>query len=338
MRFTVIVPAHNRAKKLNKTLETLVDQDYASSDLEIIVADNCSTDSTREVVESWRGKSAASVIYHFEKRPGVHYARNSAALLSKADILYFTDDDMEAEPNVLTEFDLVLRNFPEVSVVMGRVLPKWEVSPPDWVLQFCDNANLSLQYRNEDLIVSAADVGVYGCHEAIRKDVLLKCGGFRPENTAGEWVGDGETGLHLKMIDLGFKFGFTNRAVTYHVIPPERLTQAYFNKRLANQGAADSFTRFNRREVAVDDLRADCRKYRLRIMRERLRSLRARLNSKEHWRFHRAQQEYWRSRYKYDQRLIEDSAWRKYNLSTDWFSHNEKSDFEPTGYANIPKG
>ena len=32
-----------------------------------------------------------------------------------------------------------------------------------------------------------------------RKDIFFSSGGFNPENTAGEWIGDGETGLNIKI-------------------------------------------------------------------------------------------------------------------------------------------
>ena len=51
-RFSVIIPTRERADTLEKTLRTVVAQDY--DELEILVSDNCSTDRTPEVVAAMR--------------------------------------------------------------------------------------------------------------------------------------------------------------------------------------------------------------------------------------------------------------------------------------------
>ncbi|RPJ56416.1 MAG: glycosyltransferase, partial [Dehalococcoidia bacterium] len=47
---SVIIPAYNREKMIGRTLQSFLNQDYPKHLYEIIVADNNSTDATREVV------------------------------------------------------------------------------------------------------------------------------------------------------------------------------------------------------------------------------------------------------------------------------------------------
>ena len=101
---SIIIPTYNRANLLPLTLDSFLAQDYPRDRYEIIVADNNSTDTTREVAARYFGNSAVPVKYIFEERQGVHYARNSAAKQASGDILYFTDDDMVADPAMLPRF------------------------------------------------------------------------------------------------------------------------------------------------------------------------------------------------------------------------------------------
>jgi glycosyltransferase involved in cell wall biosynthesis len=319
VRFSIIIPCHNRAPVLGKTIGSLIRQHYPHTAFEIIVADNCSTDDTKRVVNTFQAKSPVEIVYFFESRLGVHYARNAAALKSRGEILYFTDDDMEAEPGVLAAFDLVLQNHPHVGAVTGRVLPKWGAAPPEWILKLCNNGTLSLQQRNEELVISKDDVGVYSCHEAIRKSALLECGGFRPENTGGTWVGDGETGLHHELAARGYFFAFTNQAISYHLIPPERLTQRYYNRRMKNQGFADGFTAFNRGHVRSSQLSQQAKKHLLRSWVERTRAVKAFCRGRVVWRQHQAMAQYWLARREYDLRLLRDENWRLFVGRTNWF-------------------
>ena len=71
---------------------------------------------------------------------------------------------------------------------------------------------------------------------------------------AGELIGDGEPGLNIKLADLGYWFAYIGSSITHHVIPPERMTQEYLNKRLANQGNCDSYTDYRRNTYSKVEL------------------------------------------------------------------------------------
>src|SRR5438309_1301916 len=257
MQVSVIVPTFNRARTLRATLETLIDQDFDRAQYEILVVDNNSTDQTPGVVKELQAQSPMHLRYLHEPRAGVHYARNLAAVNALGRVLYYTDDDMVADRAMLSELLKVFDLDPLIAIATGRVLPKWEVDPPDWVLKYCTNSILSLQLRSEPLLVSHENPGVWSCHQAILKSVLIEAGGFHPENTQGVWVGDGESGLNAKVEEKGYKFAFTASAVTHHVIPPGRMTQRYLNRRMANQGNADTFTWFRAARPTDEELKND---------------------------------------------------------------------------------
>ena len=230
-KISVIIPTYNRSHYIHTTLDSFLKQSYPSDLYEIIVCDNNSSDSTHKVINKIEKDNTGRLKYIFEPRQGVHYARNTAAKKSTGEILYFTDDDMIADPDLLME---IMRPFEfdnNVASVTGRVLPHWEVPPPDWVTDLCNNALLSLNDPVEDFIISHEDCNVFSCHQAIKRDIFFKAGGFNPENTAGEWIGDGETGLNIKIKKNGYKFGFNGKSIIYHMIPESRMTQSYLNKR-----------------------------------------------------------------------------------------------------------
>jgi len=315
---SIIIPTYNRAHLLPLTLDSFLVQSYPNNCYEIIVADNNSLDDTLEVATRYVGNSEVPVRYIFEQRQGVHYARNSAAKLAIGDILYFTDDDMLADINLLQEIIKPFAIDKKVANTTGKVLPKWEETPPDWVLELCINGLLSLMDRPEDLVISSVNCDVYSCHQAIRRDVFFQSGGFNPENTAGEWVGDGETGLNIKIRQLGYKFAYIGSSVIYHIIPPSRTTQAYLNKRMGNQGNCDSYTAYreNRYDTAV--LYTNIIGHLLGYIKSSLKYFVMRVFANNGWRMSRARMSYLSNRISYDRRLIKDESWRKVVLKNDW--------------------
>jgi glycosyltransferase involved in cell wall biosynthesis len=315
---SVIIPTYNRAATLSITLESLVEQTYPKHKYEIVVVDNNSSDTTRRVVEQWQQKSLVPIKYLFEKRQGVHFARNVALGISKGEILYYTDDDMIADNNLLIEIVKPFAYDSRVAAVTGRVLPKWKQQPPDWVVNLCSNWLLSLHDRPERLIIAPYDCGVFSCHQALRRSAFIESGGFNPENTAGEWIGDGETGMNIKLQRLGYWFCYTSASVTHHMIPLERMSQKYLNKRLANQGNCDSYTDYRRHAYSRFDLVRQIISHAVGLLGQFIRCCIKWLANRESWRLNRGRVGYFRSRIFYDIRLITDDNWRRMVTKSDW--------------------
>lgn len=321
-KISVIIPTYNREELLGITIESFVKQNYPKQYFEIIIADNNSNDDTKKVVEKWQKESDVNIIYLFEPRQGVHYARNSAARISSGEILYYTDDDMIADRNLLSEIIKPFQENDKVASVTGKVLPKWEVEPPQWLLECCNNGYLSLNDKGDGLFISDDDPGVWSCHQAISREAFFKSEGFNPENTAGIWIGDGETGLNLKIKKLGYKFAYNGKSITYHIIPSSRMTQEYLNKRLANQGYCDSYTGYRDIKDNEFDLLKNMNTYGDNIIKELQNYLIKRNIKDNQWHIHLAKIFYNLSRIDFDFKLVEDEKWKALVLKNDWLSND----------------
>ncbi|MEO8192554.1 MAG: glycosyltransferase [Gemmatimonadales bacterium] len=321
---SVIIPTFNRSALLRQTVETFLAQGYPRDRWELILVDNESADDTGSVIEQLAAADAR-VRPLREPRRGAHFARNSGALVARGDILYFTDDDMIAEPDLL---ERIVEGFVEnekVGAVTGRVLPKWDTEPPVWVLEHCRNALLSLNDMGEALIISDDDPGVFSCHQAVVRDVFLRAGGFNPDTNAGLFTGDNETGLNIKIRKLGYRFAYVGTAVIHHVIPASRMTQRYLNGRLADQGFCDSYTDY--RELHPGKVRL-ARRIVANSALTGLAALKAaarRATGDTRWRLDLARTFYYRNRARYDARLIRDESWRRFALRDDWLSESSGS-------------
>lgn len=315
---SVIIPSYNRAEMIGITIESFIQQNYPVNKYEIIVCDNNSSDKTKDVVSQYQLQSRVPFKYVFEIRQGVHYARNTAAKHAQGEILYFTDDDMIAHPDLLKEIIKPFFLDEEIATVSGKVLPKWERKPPNWVLVLCNNSLLSLHDREEDLVISPYDCCVFSCHQAIKKTIFFRTGGFNPENTAGIWIGDGETGLNIKIKDLGYKFAYIGTSLTYHMIPAFRLTQKYLNYRLGNQGNCDSYTDYKKNIYGKTKLFLRILSHIGNLIKHAIFIIMKLSLFKVSWRMSRAYLSYYLNRIKYDFRLSKDKTLRQLVLKCDW--------------------
>lgn len=322
IEISIIIPSYNRANMIGITLESFIRQNFDSNKYEIIVADNNSTDNTAEVIKTISENSRVNINYLFEQRQGVHFARNSAAKIARGKILYFTDDDMIADSNLLTEIIKPFEDDKKVGTATGRVLPKWETTPPDWVKKLCYNGLLSLNDHGEHYFIDENDFGVWSCHQAILREVFFKSEGFNPENTSGFWVGDGETGLNIKVKQLGYKFAYNGKSVIYHMIPKARMTQDYLNKRMANQGNCDTYTDFRKNSYDNNDLHNQIDQFAVKLNEFLLKYINKRNNRNIEWRLDLSRVHYYLSRMEYNYNLINSAKWCELVRKNDWLSND----------------
>lgn len=316
---SVIIPTYNRSAMLRETVATFLAQSYPPERMELLLVDNASTDDTWSVIGALAdGDSRVRPLK--EMRRGAHFARNSGGLAARGSILYFTDDDMLADPDLIARIVEGFAADPGVAAVTGRIIPRWETEPPVWVLEHLRNALLSLNDLGTATIISDEDPGVFSCHQAVLRDVFVRAGGFNPDTNAGEFTGDNETGLNIKIRKLGYRFAYVGASLTHHMIPASRMTQEYLNGRMADQGFCDSYTQY--REVHPGKARLARRilAHSAMLGITAAKAAVRRMAGSSAWHVDFARLWYYRNRARYDARLLTDERWRTFALRDDWLS------------------
>src|SRR3990170_1802357 len=93
---SVVISTYNRASQLSAALDALCAQ-VGGVNYEVVVVDNNSTDATAQVAAS-RSRLHPHLRYIFEPRQGLPFARNTGVQATRAEIVAFTDDDVEVGP------------------------------------------------------------------------------------------------------------------------------------------------------------------------------------------------------------------------------------------------
>jgi glycosyltransferase involved in cell wall biosynthesis len=113
---SVVVPVYNGEAVLPTLLESLVNLDYPTDRLEVILVDNNSNDRTPELL------AATSFKVIFEARPGCGTARNAGIRCAQGEFIACTDADCVVDPSwlkdLLSGFDAA-----NVGVVAGTIQP-----------------------------------------------------------------------------------------------------------------------------------------------------------------------------------------------------------------------
>jgi glycosyltransferase involved in cell wall biosynthesis len=130
--FSVIIPTYNRAKFIQQTIKSMLDQDF--EDFELIVVDDGSTDNTEDIVSAIHDKRLTYLKKENAERAA---ARNYGARHAKGKYVNFFDSDDLAYPHHLSMANsFIQRNSnPEIfhlgydiKDVDGRLLSKVETA------------------------------------------------------------------------------------------------------------------------------------------------------------------------------------------------------------------
>lgn len=118
---SVVVPVYNIEKYVDKCVESIVSQSF--SDIEILLVDDGSTDSSGNRCDSWGKKDTRIRVFH-QKNKGVSSARNTGLHHRRGDYLVFVDGDDSIHPDyihllyleaVRTTSDIVFCNYKYVN-------------------------------------------------------------------------------------------------------------------------------------------------------------------------------------------------------------------------------
>ena len=184
---SVIVPAHQGAAILPRSLEALAASDLARERWELIVVDDASSDATAKTAAAW-----ADRVLTLGGRPhGPGYARNRGVEVSRGQWVVFIDADVVVHPDALTRFAESIERNPGLDAVFGA----YDETPPaaGFVSQY-----RNLHHRYVHLTGSGEAESFWAGCGAVRRAAFLAVGGFDERRYPRPMIEDIELGYRLR--------------------------------------------------------------------------------------------------------------------------------------------
>jgi glycosyltransferase involved in cell wall biosynthesis len=97
---SVIIPNYNHSPYLTKRIESVLNQTF--QDFEVIILDDCSTDSSREILESFRTHPKVSHLIFNDENSGLIFKQwNKGIRLAKGEFIWIAESDDFADLTLL---------------------------------------------------------------------------------------------------------------------------------------------------------------------------------------------------------------------------------------------
>jgi glucosyl-dolichyl phosphate glucuronosyltransferase len=241
MKVTVILCTYNRCGDLAGALNSVAASTVAqTTEFEVLVVDNNSTDQTREVVESFCLRYPNRFRYLFEPRQGKSHALNSGIREARGKVLAFMDDDVIVEPTWLQNLTAALDDGQWVGSG-GRILPERTFPVPKWLSR--DERYALAPLALFDLGPQAGPLAEppFGTNMAFQKSMFGKYGGFRTDlgPRPDSEIRNEDTEFGRRLLAAGENLCYEPSAVVYHSVSPDRLKEQYFLRWWFDKSRAD---------------------------------------------------------------------------------------------------
>jgi GT2 family glycosyltransferase len=236
-RIDVVIATYNRQERLNLCLAALGRQ--TSQDFGVIVVDDGSDPPAEKAIEQRHFDELALAVVRAPRNAGPGAARNIGVAKSRAELILFVDDDIDADPLLVSRHLDAMGDGSQPRVVIGpmRAPPDWQPTP--WNRWEAEKLDVEYRKMGEGAYEPTWKQFFTG-NALVRRQDFLRAGGFDERFTRAE---DVELGVRLWR--LGCHFVFEPRAVGWH----------YAHRSLASwRNIPREYGRF---DVAMDQLYPD---------------------------------------------------------------------------------
>lgn len=195
-KVTALVPTYNAAAFVQRTLDSLATQTWRN--LEILIADDCSTDDTPAIIRAFAdGRGNVRIV---ERNANLGWLRNSNDLMAQAsgDLMFFAFHDDVVAPTYVEHLAAALERQPDAVLAFSDMLvtePDGKTSPATFEL--LENAHTPLA---RGLAMARWPRNWWVPNRGLfRSSAYRKVGGIRP-NAHGEYSADWTWLLHLALL------------------------------------------------------------------------------------------------------------------------------------------
>jgi len=204
---SVVIPTRNRADTLKRSLDKLFEDGYPN--LEVIIIDGNSTDTTVELIKSYGNKISYWIS---EKDGGEYFAINKGLERVSGEIVKVMTDDDVLRPGTFEIVEKYFASHPEVDLLFGQVVV-WEDQATGPVRQFettmVDESRLTLRdwLRERQTVMSLSSF--------FRRRVVEKIGPMSTDYACGDveyWARAASRGLKMGLLpDVLVDYHYTGK-------------------------------------------------------------------------------------------------------------------------------
>lgn len=181
-KISIIIPVYNGAEFLEKTLFSALNQDYEN--FEVIVIDDCSSDISLQILNSFEEKYNDLIVLVNEKNLGISKTTNKAIEHAKGKYLVFLGHDDLIEKNHLTVMYSEMLSQNAIMIHCNSNV----IDSNDNLIKEAVNDNEQLKNSNNPLFTLSLFNYIHNIGYMVNKDIYIRFNQFGKYKNYGEWL------------------------------------------------------------------------------------------------------------------------------------------------------
>ena len=231
----VVICTYNNAALLDATLDRIACQRVTEGvDWQVLVVNNTCTDETPLVLEKHSHRISLRVVV--ETTQGLTPARVRGVRETSREWIAFVDDDCLLEENWIEQAAHCAAERAECGAFGGQVIPRWEVTPPPYVLSH--RYAFACKYHGE---TAHRRPWLAGAGLIVRREALANCGWldkqYLEDRKGGRLVSGGDMEIALR-VGAMYELWYNPACKLQHVIPARRMSRDYVRAATRGLGAS----------------------------------------------------------------------------------------------------
>lgn len=196
---SIIIPVHNRHTDLNKSVASILAQDYPEDKMEVFIID----DGSQPPISVSSFSKSVQVIR--QNKSGDTAARNLGASRARGEYLFFTDSDCICSPTAIRNLYLGIKDNRKIASARGGYLN----NSPNIISRF---VQMDFEYRQSFMRKSASNVDLLDSACMLIKHKAFKdVGGFPSEIQVC-----GDVAISYQFLSKGYKLKYIPEAKVIH--------------------------------------------------------------------------------------------------------------------------
>lgn len=237
-KVSVIICTYKRSQSFVNALNSIINQSFPKNDYEIVVVNNDFENyELKDLIDEYKIKlnreTPDFIKYTVAPFKGLSFARNVGMYESEGEILIYIDDDAIGDYRLVEETYRCFEEHPEAGVIGGQIKLNIPNPKPDVLLDGMEALWSQFLIDGEVYMESNYQWEFpYGANYAVRKDALLRIGGFRTSygRIGNNFAGGEEMVISFMMNTIGYKVGRNPKSKVIHDVETNRYTLEHVEK------------------------------------------------------------------------------------------------------------
>ena len=171
-KFSIIIAIYNTEEFLEEAIESIINQTIGFEDIELILVDDGSIDSSKDICLRYKEKYPDNIQYSYQENQGQATARNNGMKLARGKYINFLDSDDKLELNTLSNVYNFFKTYHDETDVVSIPIKFFDRETGDHILNYKYESTRLVDLIKEPSYIQLSASSAFFKKDAIKDNIF----------------------------------------------------------------------------------------------------------------------------------------------------------------------